>query len=207
MKYLKTEYLGKDAILHLIDELDQVHLINLHIDSIIFKNLIENQTLSEEELKDLKTESDKIYCTNELGRMISFKNLTTKEVFGKLKDKGFDLEIITDCIESFANNGYLNDEMYKNNVLDHSKDSYGYRRVKEKLYKKGIHVENYEYEEDINSIIKLIEKKAHGKRDLDKKEKNKVYNFLLYRGFKYENIERAYKIYEGKISKESWDSE
>lgn len=119
----------------------------------------------------------------------------------KMKNKGFNPQLIDNAISILKEHKYLDDEryceMFINDKINISK--HGVRKIKEALYYKGIDKEIIE--EKIKSIsaeseeeraLLLGEKKLLNIKENDNRKKMaKLSNYLLGKGFEYETVNRA----------------
>lgn len=136
-------------------------------------------------------------------RYIGFKMRTEKEVRNKLKEEGYTDDITERVISSMLKYKYIDDMSY---AILYAKDcrklkKWGPERIKAELYKKGISSEFIENalsesdNEDTNEIIESLLEKRIKSSPIDLKEKQKHINFLLRRGFKYDDIKIALEKY------------
>lgn len=54
-------------------------------------------------------------------------------------------------------------------------------------------------QEEIQQIVKLLDKRRYSEVCEDIKEKRKIINFLLRRGYDFENINMAIRVYEEQL--------
>ena len=126
---------------------------------------------------------------------------TEYEIRQKLKDNKYPDEIIDRVIDMLNKYEFINDYSYAKRYIEYKKNSKSMTAIKNDLYKKHIprDVLNSVLEEvcvdETDLIINLLEKKYY-KFDLNENlEKNKVINKLMYKGFKYNQIEEAINKY------------
>ena len=119
----------------------------------------------------------------------------------KMKNKGFNPQLIDNAISILKERKYLDDEryceMFINDKINISK--HGVRKIKEALYYKGIDKEIIE--EKIKSIsaeseeeraLLLGEKKLLNIKENDNRKKmSKLSNYLLGKGFEYETVNKT----------------
>ncbi|CAN2039987.1 Regulatory protein RecX [Candidatus Magnetomoraceae bacterium gMMP-15] len=127
-------------------------------------------------------------------RLLSYRNHTEYEISQKLKQRGFDIEIISQIISECQRLKYINDEEYAGLYIEELKaKGYGTYRIRLSLKKKGIISEQInkflsEHLSEIDEIEiarKAMQKKLKSlsrEKDL-KKRKEKIYRFLYSRGF------------------------
>ena len=150
-----------------------------------------------EKLNTFKNESDIIVCY-EMALNYVAKSIKTKlQVKTYLKKYKFGNEIIDSSIKKLEDYGYINDGYYANHVVGSMSNNRGKRYIKNQLMLKGVSeqnincaLENIENEDE--TCENVASKWLKGKPlPLDKKNKEKLYRFLLGRGFEYETIKRV----------------
>lgn len=136
-------------------------------------------------------------------RYIGFKMRTEREVRNKLIEEGYSEDITERVIASMLKYKYIDDLSY---AVMYAKDcrklkKWGPERIKAELYKKGVnseYIENALSEsdtEDTEEIIDALLEKRIKNTPIDLKEKQKHINFLLRRGFKYDDIKNVIEKY------------
>ncbi|MDO5388834.1 MAG: RecX family transcriptional regulator [Clostridia bacterium] len=136
-------------------------------------------------------------------RYIGFKMRTEKEVRRKLKEEEYSDDIIERVIASMLKYKYINDEAY---ALMYAKDcvklkKWGPQRIKAELLKKGVSssfIDSALEQLDLSNTDEIIDtllQKRIKETPIDLKEKQKHFNYLLRRGFKYDDIKQALDKY------------
>ena len=126
---------------------------------------------------------------------------TKWELERKLQDGGYPQIVVQralDYIESFH---YIDDKRYAVMYIQNQKKKKGKARIKMELMRKGIPAEliaeaflETEDETDTKETIRsLIEKKCSHPKEMDEKEKRRLYGFLLRRGFSSSDILSAFR--------------
>lgn len=168
----------------------------------IFMGLKEGSELTEERYAYIKDNIIYTKAYQKADRYIGFKMRTEKEVRTKLKEEYSD-DIIERVISSLIKYKYIDDEKY---AILYAKDCYklkkwGPDRIKAELYKKGVSSEfivnaicTLDTEDTEELINSLLEKRVKS-TPIDLKEKQRHINFLLRRGFKYDDVKRAVEKY------------
>lgn len=115
-----------------------------------------------------------------------------KQIRDKLKEKNFSPECIEETISKAKKYNYIDDE-YVAGVYARSKSkSSGKVKIKSELIKMGISKDIAESETEgldyKDSAIALAEKYLKGRKKITLEEKNKLYRYLLSRGFSYDEI-------------------
>lgn len=136
-------------------------------------------------------------------RFIGYKMRTEKEVRNKLNEDGYTNDIIERVISTMIKYKYIDDEAY---AIMYAKDcknikKWGPKRIKAELYTRGITttvidnvLESLDIADIDNVITELLEKRIKN-TPIDLREKQKHFNFLLRRGFNYEDIKRIIEKY------------
>lgn len=135
---------------------------------------------------------------------IAFKDRTEKEVYNKLKEKGYCSQEIDDAIQKLLEYGYINDERYALSYIKSNIGQKGARRIVMELVQKGIDkdvvgeaVASLEIDE-CSAIEAIIEKRYRNCDFSNESETRKVYSYFARRGFKFENINRVVSYFRKK---------
>lgn len=139
---------------------------------------------------------------NKALKYLSYKSRTKSEVILKLK-LDYNRNIIDDVVIFLEKYNYLDDYKY---ALIFIKDRvklkhFGHIRLKHELKRKGVDdytiekaLQESEIDEETN-IMYLIEKKAKGNKNLEAKEKRRIFDFLIRKGFSYNMINECFNEY------------
>lgn len=128
---------------------------------------------------------------------ISFKDRTVKEIQDKLREKGYSSYDIEKAVEKLRYYGYLNDSNYALSYIRSNMNKKGMKRINMELLQKGIDRSTItdiseEVEIDEVSIIGQMIERRYGDIDFEnEKEKRRIFNSFIRRGFCYENISKA----------------
>ena len=154
---------------------------------------------SETEIQEMKYFSDIERAKSRAINYISGKLKTKYEVRLKLKEKDFTEDIIDEVINILEKEEYLNDRLYCEVFIEDKKqlNGYGKNKIKSLLIQKGISksvfedfLDEFEYEEEFDNALKMGIKKLNllsNEEDVFKK-KQKLINYLAYRGFSFDVI-------------------
>lgn len=154
---------------------------------------MEIDDLTYEKLK----EEDSFIQAKEVGfKYASYMPRTIHEVRNKLYQKNISDKVAFKIIEYLEKQGYLNDENYANEYFRQCMElkNYSLKLTRLKFFQKGLSNElleeiisrSYSEETEYSNALKQAEKKARNKDLNDFKEFQKVYRFLLSKGFSYE---------------------
>lgn len=130
----------------------------------------------------------------------------TEEQLRKKLHQGFYPEpVIEQAIEYVRSYHYIDDSRYALSYINFHESSRSRRRIENDLQNKGVHKDTIqrawmEWEEmggkrdELSMIQKLLEKKRYDAEHADYKEKQRIYAFLMRRGFQSDLISKALKL-------------
>lgn len=136
-----------------------------------------------------------INCREYSLKLITIKDRTKKEIYEKLKQKGYDESTITQEISFLEEYGYINDSNYAQKFINDCVNikKWGEKRIYSELIKKGINREiiddllNVDNEEE---ILMSEFKKRFKNSDLSNiNERRRIFGFFMRRGFKSSAIQ------------------
>jgi regulatory protein len=132
--------------------------------------------------------------------LLGYRSRSEKELEERLQKKGFSGDQISVTLEYLKKNGYLDDCALALDLKRQASDNklLGHHRTKKFLLDRGLPDEivnaalTYDEESEAEKIKKLIDKKARnmGKYP-DLKEKKKLYDFLVRKGYSFSTINTA----------------
>ena len=136
--------------------------------------------------------------------LLQKRTYTEKQLRDKLKEGFYSEEIIEDTISYVKSFHYVDDEQYALDYLTYYEGSKSMRQMEMDLYKKGISKETYRQalflwkenggKQDEQEMIRSLLEKKHYSADWDLKNKQKLYGFLLRKGYSPDAITRAMRI-------------
>ncbi len=133
--------------------------------------------------------------------IILSKRRSGKEVFEKLSDKGYSEEESREAVEYFKEKGYINEGDYARRYTSDAVKikGFGKKRIEMELKRRGISDEDIAaaLDEAEFNILPLMQKKFPTCETL--KEKNKIINHFLRRGFSFSEISDAISEIYGEI--------
>ena len=138
-------------------------------------------------------------------KYLGYRMRSRREIEKYLKQKEFTDEVIEKTIETLKTYNYINDlEFAKAYISDSLRfNKWGMKKIKYELTKRGVArevideaAESAEYSTE-KILAGLIEKKLNGNilNEADYNEKRKLFNYLMNRGFSYDEINAAYAEY------------
>jgi regulatory protein len=156
--------------------------------------------LSQSKIDELKYRSDLQKCKDSSFRYLSMRLHSIKELKQKLRLKKYNEHIIEEVTANLLQNNYLNDEKFAEQFIKDKTTlkKVGSGKLKIELIKRGISKEiileklkSISSEESTVNCMQLAQKKINVLRNRSKEiknEKNKVYSFLLSKGYEPEII-------------------
>ena len=184
--------------------IDGDFVFGMTISDAYLMGLKEGNKISPAELKKLKETVVLMDAKNLALKYLSYSMRTKRDVITKLKTYEFGEELIDEVISFLEQHRYIDDENYaKKYIAEKLRAGYGEWRIKQELFRKGIDADTIstcleESEEDpAEKIIALLEKriKSETEEEFNKKERQKIYNFLSSRGFGYDDAKSAIRMY------------
>lgn len=141
-----------------------------------------------------------INCRDYALRLIEFRDRTEKEIRDKLLEKGYDENQVDEEIEFLKNYGYVNDlryaERFTSDAINLKK--WGKIRIRTELLRKGIDretidnvIEDAFFEIDDDRVISQLQVRFKNSDLSNIKERTRIFNFFLRRGFSSEEIRGA----------------
>lgn len=121
---------------------------------------------------------------------------TESQLRNKLRQGFYGEDLIDDAIAYVKKYHYIDDNRYAQTYVRYQKERKSKRQIKMDLMQKGVDREiieqaieaEYEPESEQELILKWIEKRKYKIGENDIKEKQKMYQFLMRKGFRSEDI-------------------
>lgn len=134
--------------------------------------------------------------------LLKSREYTVKQLHDKLKDGGYPEEITAQALDYVGSFHYTDDLRYATSFIRNHEGSRSRRRIEQDLLAKGIDRTTLEqawaiWEEDGGCqdesamIRELLEKKGFDREAADRKERQRMYGFLMRKGFPAELVRRA----------------
>ena len=130
---------------------------------------------------------------------LSRREHSSKEIYQKMSRKVESKEMLLESIEELERDGLLSDERFAESYFQSRKRrGFGPLRIKSELIQRGVK-ENlfYSLEKEIDwssNALDALKKKLNGKVPQETKEILKLKNFLNYRGFEFQDIDKAFSM-------------
>ena len=127
---------------------------------------------------------------------------TEAQLRQKLKQKSYEDDVVEQAIEYVKSFGYVNDTNYARRFVESRKKTKSKHEITAMLSQKGIHrdviseavAECYQPEDAYEAICSLVEKKCGSIEQCSDKDKKKVFDYLLRKGFLYEEIRQVIQV-------------
>lgn len=162
----------------------------------------EGEEISEETLKTIRQEILPKRAKLRAMNLLKSREYTTKQLHDKLKQGGYPEDMITQALDYVASYHYTDDLRYAVSYMQSHETDKSRRRIEQDLMRKGIGKETLEKawqtwearggEQDEQQMIsELLEKRGYCPREADLREKQRLYGFLMRRGFSGEQVRKA----------------
>ena len=160
------------------------------------------QELSEEQYREIMTEVLPKRAKLRAMNLLKSRSYTTAQLRLKLQQGGYPEEVIKEALEYVASFHYTDDLRYAVDFITDNDQRKSRFRMEQDLRTKGIPTEIIELawqewqenggSQDESAMIEaLLKKKNYNPEKADIKEQQKVYAFLMRKGFSGENITKA----------------
>lgn len=134
-------------------------------------------------------------------RLLERGDRTEAELYRKLEQKGYPKEAVKEAVAYVKGFHYIDDFRYASGYVGRQRGVKGPARLKMELLQKGVDretvdrvLEKSREETDAREAVRtLVEKKRRGKGALEKKEKQRLYAFLLRRGFASQDVRAVFR--------------
>ena len=158
-------------------------------------NAYEGSSLNREQYEILVHEILGKRATKRAMHLLEKMDRTEYKLREKLSEGGYPDEAIEDAIGYVKRYHYLDDERYARNYVFLAQDRKSRKKLSIELYQRGIKKElidrilEEEYDADEEKqICQLLEKRGFDPKTCSEKERQKLYQFLLRRGFQSSDI-------------------
>lgn len=120
---------------------------------------------------------------------------TAQQLRDKLKRNGYPEECVEEAISYVSEYHYIDDLRYARNYIKYHQQKKSRQKLKLDLMQKGVRKDDIELalEENFDSderkqIRALLEKRRYDPQNCDEKEKRRMYQFLMRRGYKSSDV-------------------
>lgn len=159
-------------------------------------HLQEGEELSKEQYEEICNEILIKRARRRTMHLLEKMDRTEAQLRSKLRQGFYPEDIIEDAIAYVKGFHYLDDVRYAQNYVRNQKDKKSQRKIWMELVGKGIGKEiiaqaleeEYQQEKEQELILKWVEKKNYSSEKADLKEKQRMYQFLMRKGFQSDDI-------------------
>ncbi|MBP7279292.1 MAG: RecX family transcriptional regulator [Sedimentibacter sp.] len=199
-KITKIEYQKKNKE-RLNIYIDDEYGFSVDISILIEYSLKKDMVLDDSLIDDILRSEERTSVYNYGISILSRYARSEYELRLKMKNKGFEPELIDKAVGTLKEQKYLDDdrycEMFINDKINISKD--GVRKIKEALYYKGIDkkiieekIKNISQDSEEERALILGSKKLPNIKETDTRKKiAKLSNYLIGKGFEYETVNKT----------------
>ncbi len=130
---------------------------------------------------------------------LSRREHSTKEIFTKLSARVESKELLEEEIKKLKHDGLLSDERFAESYFHSRKNrGYGPLRIRNELKQRGVGDQIfYTLSNDVEwteFALEVLKKKVRGAVPTETKDILKLKRFLNYRGFDFQDIDKAFQI-------------
>ncbi|MCX7904376.1 MAG: recombination regulator RecX [Caloramator sp.] len=168
------------------------------LEMLIKYNLSEGNELTQEEIYIILEESEIKSAYNYALHLLERKMYPENQIRNKLLKKGYNETVVEKTIAKLKDYGFINDEEYVKRYIEFSiTKKLGSRRIAANLKQKGLFIK----EKDIDIKNEILYENAKSLalkklKSIDKDKRNikqRLYNYLVYRGYDNELIFKVLK--------------
>ena len=164
-------------------------------------NLAEGMCLSEDvftQIKEVLIKRAKLRALHLLEEM----DRTEQSIFQKLRQNGYPEDVVGAAVSYVKSFGYLNDKRYAESYVRSRMHKKSRRELYMALLGKGLQSETveealnlcYENMSEKEAIMQIVKKKNFNVEEADDREKKKIFDYLLRKGFRYEDIRQVLQV-------------
>ena len=191
---------ARNVIIHF----DNNEVLFLSVDIFYKSGLRKNDEISDDRFSSLIKENRLFHIKQRAFRYLGRRQHSTSELRIKLKQKGYETELINDVLDDLKQKNYLDDTKFANMFVEEKikLKLWGEQKLRSELIKKGIKTEiisdvlrNIISDEDkLNNAMTVAEKKYDTLRNRNVENdviKSKLIAFLKSRGYNYDVIKEV----------------
>ena len=158
--------------------------------------LQEGEELAQEQFEEIRQEILIKRARKRTMHLLEKMDRTESQLRTKLKQGCYPDDVVDDAIDYVKGYHYVDDLRYAQNYVRCHRDNKSRRMIQMQLQEKGVSrewiwqalEEEYEQEGEREQILKWIQKKGYSPRQADIREKQRMYRFLMRRGFSSNDI-------------------
>lgn len=165
-------------------------------------HLKQDGVVAEETIQKIKTEVLLKRAKLRAMHLLNAMSRTEEQLRQKLRQNGYPEDVAEAAITYVKSFGYINDDAYIRGFADSRKDKKSRKEIYALLCQKGLDrdrveeilSEVYEEHSEKEAIEELLRKKHWDPERADAKETQKIYGYLMRKGFRYDDIRQAIQV-------------
>ena len=171
------------------------------------ESLHPKQELSRDKILLLKIKGDENILTNKIIHFISYRARSKNEIMTRFRLKGYDSNSIQNSVNKLESSGFVNDESFAKIFINHlvlekklGRKAVYFKMIPHKIDKAIMEsILDEAYEENPPEVLlqSHIEKFTKGKK-ISAKDRKRLYNLLMRKGFLYSDFEPFVKKIESE---------
>lgn len=183
--------------------IDDVFVFGLSDVDVLFYKLKAGEEISQEKYNTILQNVIYTKAKDKAIVYLSYKGRTRNEIVKKLLTEDYTETVVEEVLGMLEKYGYIDDFSYSKSFIRNSVNlkSNGKRKIFYDLKERGVPeaIINKAFDEieldESKSILKLINKKIKDKNNVDEKLKKRTYDFLIRKGFSYNDINEGMKLF------------
>ena len=201
---MKISKIVKKDARNVVIHFDNDEVLFLSVDIFYKSGLKKNDEISDDRFSSLLKENQLFHIKQRAFRYLGRRFHSVSELRTKLRQKGYEIELINEVLDDLKKNNYLNDSKFAEMFVEEKikLKLWGEQKLRSELIKRGIKSEiisdvlrNIISDEDkLNNAMIVASKKYDSlkNRNVDKDViKRKLITFLNSRGYKYDVIKEV----------------
>ncbi len=189
--------------------IDDKFSCGISAESLVKFRLKKGQEISQQRLDEVCLESDKEVAFGKVLGLLNRRMKTRKEIEKYLYDKGYAPVVIEDCISKLLQYKYIDDEHYADAFVEANYYKSGKKMIRYKLAQKGIKDKDItlklEQMPNQYDVVKALACKYMKNKEHTLAVGQKLYRYLLSKGFDGSDVGRVVKEVIKETEDESWD--
>ncbi|WP_025028519.1 RecX family transcriptional regulator [Caldalkalibacillus mannanilyticus] len=183
--------------------IDDQYAFSVHEDVLVSCRLLKGKELTIAYLNQILVEEEKKKIERAGLRYLSYRARTKKEMETHLSSKEFDLDLISDVISKWIDQGLIDDLRFAIQWCTERSEykKRGKRVLREELKEKGVAplwieqaLEHINDEVEWNACLQLAEKKVRMLKDFSEpRNRSKLFQYLMRKGYSLELIQQIYR--------------
>ncbi|MBR5192642.1 MAG: RecX family transcriptional regulator [Clostridia bacterium] len=157
--------------------------------------------VDENKIASMTSEDEISIAFEKCVKYLSEYSKTEKQLYTYLKNKEYSSKIIFEVINKLKENAFLDDERFCKRYIEQKSNIYGRKMLELKLLQKGVKKEVIakvflDDETDFSLTATNVLEKYLRNKEINKKNLEKAFRYLISKGFSYEEVKNALSNYE-----------